>query len=160
MEFCLSFWTRLALRFAVPAATVLVAAFVALITFFQWRTNRQKLRLDLYQHRFEVYLRVLEFHMAVLEWQDEANLALLHGPFLKAFCESKFLFPQKSGIHDLLGEYNGRTARVRASKGRPEFSNQASPAERAQLAEDEKWIRNLVGTLDEKLGPYLNFNLK
>ena len=154
-------WIELIVRIVpivTAVATVIVAIYVARISRQQWRTNREKLRFDLYQRRFEIYLRVLNFHLALLEWQDEPKLAVLHGPFLKAFCESKFLFPKKSGIHDFLGEYNDRAARVRAYKGRPDLSNEASPEERAQLAEDLKWMRNLIGTLDEKLNPYLNFD--
>jgi hypothetical protein len=153
-----SFWIDPTLRFVTAVAATCVAFYVARISKRQWQTNQEKLRLDLYQRRFEIYLRVLEFHLALLEWQDEPKLAVLHRPFLKAFCESKFLFPQKSGIHDFLGEYNERAARVRAYKGRPDLSNEASPEERAQLAEDQKWMRNLIGTLDKKLSPYLNFD--
>ena len=86
------------------------------------------------------------------------KLAVLSGPFLKAFCESKFLFPKKSGIYDFLSDYNARTARVRVFKSQTEPPGDVSREARARLIEDEIWIRGFIGILDEKLGPYLNFH--
>lgn len=151
-------WANTTLGLAVPALTVLIGATVALVAYHQWKTNREKLRFDLYQHRFEIYLRVLEFHLALMEWQDEPKLAVLHRPFLKAFCESKFLFPKESRVYDFLEEYNMRAARVRVFKSQIPPRGDASPREREQLTEDEIWIKDCIGTLEEKLGPYLNFH--
>jgi hypothetical protein len=153
-----NFWIDLTLR-VVTACAAFVALYVALISSRQWRTNQEKLRFDLYQRRFEIYLRVIEFHLALLEWQDETKLAVLSGPFLKAFCESKFLFPKESGIYDFLSDYNERTARVRVFKSQSEPLGDVLTREvRAQLTDDQIWIRGCIGILDEKLGPYLNFH--
>ncbi len=148
--------TNATLGLAVPVLTMLIAASVALIAFYQWKTNREKLRLDLYQRRFEIYLRVLDFHMALWQ-QDEHKLDLLHVPFMKAFCDSKFLFPKKSGIYDFLDEYNLRTSRVRVYRSEIPPRSDLTPEERAQLTKDEIWIKDCIGVLDVKLGTYLNF---
>jgi hypothetical protein len=153
-----SFWIDLSLRVITAGAATSVAFYVAQISKRQWQTNQEKLRLDLYQRRFEIYLRVLEFHLAVLEWQDELKLAVLHGPFLKAFCESKFLFPEESGIYDSLRDYNERVARVRVFKSRIDPVGDISQEVREKLIEDQIWIKDYIGILDEKLGPYLNFH--
>ena len=146
-----------ALALAVPVLTMLIAASVALIAYYQWKTNREKLRLDLFQRRFEIYLRVLDFHFAI--WQkDEPKLNLLHAPFMKAFWESKFLFPEKSGIYDFLDDYNLRTSRVRVYRSQIPPRSDLTPEERAQLIKDEIWIKDCIGILEEKLGPYLNFH--
>jgi hypothetical protein len=152
-----SFWIDLTLR-VVTAGAAFAALYVARISRQQWRTNREKLRFDLYQRRFEIYLRVLDFHLALLEWQDESKLAVLYVPFLKAFCESKFLFPRESGIYDFLRDYNERAARVRVSKSGIEPLGDIPQEARAQLIEDKIWIKDCIGILDEKLGPYLNFH--
>lgn len=152
-----SFWIDLTLR-VVTACAAFVALYVALINRRQWQTNQEKFRFDLYQRRFQVYLRVIEFHLAFMEWQDEPKLAALHRPFLMAFCESKFLFPKESGIYDFLVQYNLRTSSVRAYKGQIPPRCDVSPAERAQLAEDEIWIKDCIGVFEEKLGRYLNFH--
>jgi hypothetical protein len=101
---------------------------------------------------------VLDFHLALLEWQDESKLAVLYVPFLKAFCESKFLFPKESGVYDFLRDYNERAARVRVSKSGIEPLGDVSQEARAQLIEDKIWIKDCIGILDEKLCPYLNFH--
>src|ERR1039458_8099851 len=132
-------WANTTLELAVPVLTGLIGASVALIAYYQWKTNREKLRFDLYQRRFEIYLRVLDFHLALLEWRDEPKLAVLHVPFLKAFCESKFLFPNESGVYDSLRDYNERAARVRVFKSQIEPRAEPSQAERKQLIEDEIW---------------------
>jgi len=152
-------WANTTLGLAVPVLTVLIGASVALIACYQWKTNREKLRLDLYQRRFEIYLRVLDFHVALWQ-QDEPKLDVLHVPFMKASWESKFLFPKESGIYDFLDEYNLRTARVRVYRTPLGAASQGdvSQEERAQLIEDKIWIKDCIGILDEKLGPYLNFH--
>jgi hypothetical protein len=154
-------WIELGVRIVpivTAVATVIVAIYVGWISRQQSRTNQEKLRFDLYQRRFEIYLRVLDFHLALLEWQDETKLAVLHVPFLKAFCESKFLFPKESGIYDFLRDYNERAARVRVSKSGIEPLGDITQEARAQLIEDKIWIKDCIGILDEKLGPYLNFH--
>jgi hypothetical protein len=152
-------WASTTLGLAVPVLTVLIGASVALIAYYQWKTNREKLRFDLYQRRFEVYLRVLDFHMALWQ-QDEPKLDVLHVPFMKAFWESKFLFPRESGIYAFLDEYNLRSAHVRVYRSplSPASQGDVSQEERAHLIEDQIWIKDCIGILDEKLGPYLNFN--
>jgi hypothetical protein len=157
MSEMVSFWIDLTLR-VVTAGAAFVALYVALINKRQWLTNQEKFRFDLYQRRFEIYLRVLEFHLAVLEWQDEPKLAVLHGPFLKAFCESKFLFTKESGIYDSLRDYNERVARVRVYKNRIDPVGDISQEVREKLIEDQIWIKDYIGILDEKMGPYLNFH--
>ena len=111
-------WIELIVRIVpivTAVATVIVAIYVGWISRQQSKTNQEKLRFDLYQRRFEIYLRVLDFHFAIWQ-QDEPKLALLHVPFMKAFWESKFLFPEESGIYDFLDEYNLRTSRVRVDR--------------------------------------------
>jgi hypothetical protein len=79
---------------------------------------------------------------------------------MKASWESKFLFPKESGIYDFLDEYNLRTARVRVYRTPLGAASQGdvSQEERAQLIEDKIWIKDCIGILDEKLGPYLKFH--
>ncbi len=126
-------WIELIVRIVpivTAVATVIVAVYVARISRQQWRTNREKLGFDLYQRRFEIYLRVLDFHMALWQ-QDEPKLDVLHVPFMKAFWESKFLFPRESGVYDFLDEYNSRTARVRV------YRNPLSAASQGDVSQEE-----------------------
>src|ERR1035441_11010452 len=84
-------WIELIVRIVpivTAVATVIVAIYVGWISRQQSKTNQEKLRFDLYQRRFEIYLRVLDFHFAIWQ-QDEPKLALLHVPFMKAFWRSE-----------------------------------------------------------------------
>jgi len=156
------FWTDLALRAVTACAATSVAFYVARISKLQWRTNQEKLRLDLYERRFEIYLRVLEFHWALVEWHDEHKQLALRGTFVKAFCESKFMFPKESGIYEFLQEFNKRAFRITSFKSGIEPLGNAFSEEKArrleQRAEDVAWIVSSIDMFIEKLGPYLNFH--
>jgi hypothetical protein len=153
-------WIELIVRIVpivTAVATVIVAIYVGWISRQQSKTNQEKLRFDLYQRRFEIYLRVLDFHFAI--WQkDEPKLDSLHVLFMKAFWESKFLFPEESGIYDFLNEYNLRTSHVRADRSQIPPRSDLTPEERARLIEDKIWIKDCIDIFDEKLGPYMNFH--
>jgi len=49
-------------------ATIVIAIFVASIGAFQWFTAHEKLRLDLYSRRFDVYSCTIDFVQAMMEW--------------------------------------------------------------------------------------------
>jgi hypothetical protein len=84
-------------------ATVIIAVYVASIGTFQWFTAREKLRLDLYNRRFEVYLRALDFMQALMMWSsippEERQPKRI--AFIRATRESRFLFADDIVIRPL-----------------------------------------------------------
>lgn len=69
------------------AVTLVIALFVALISYMQWRTNRQKLVLDLFEKRFQVFLdfrRVASeaIHLGELKDKGAMNEIIARGRFL------------------------------------------------------------------------------
>lgn len=72
-------------------ATVVVAASIAIFTGLSFLINRQKLRLDLFQHRFAIYNKLKE----LLKQMPEINRQASH-PYIKEInsCvhEARFLF--------------------------------------------------------------------
>lgn len=60
------------LKIAEGIATVAIAIYVAFVGTFQWITAREKLRLDLYDRRFDVYARTVEFMQSLMFWTDVA----------------------------------------------------------------------------------------
>ncbi len=155
-------WVDIGLRVVTASAATAVAIYVAQISRRQWKTNQEKLRLDLYQRRFEIYLRVLEYHWALLEWKGEPEQFALRGPFVKAFCESRFMFPKESGIYDFLSAFNYHAFRIVNFKSGVEVFGDAFSEERAKLSqqriEDVNWVLGSIDTLIDKLAPYLNFH--
>jgi len=76
--------------------------------------NREKLRLDLYNRRFDIYSHTLDLLHALESWnptaaekgahslQDSPDLDKALKAFTKASRESQFLFADHSGIHENL----------------------------------------------------------
>ena len=99
----------LGLKAIAALATTIVAGYVARISRQQWLTNREKLRLDLYDRRFKIYVRVLEFYNAVILWDGSDEQQGLKAPYTQAFRESRFLFPKNSGIFSFLDEFSKKS---------------------------------------------------
>ena len=162
MQSNIQFWIDVVLRILTAGAATIVAFYVAQISKRQWKTNQEKLRLDLFQRRFDIFLQVLEFHWALLDWKDESKQQALQEPFVKAFCESKFMFPEESGVYEFLREFNQRAARIMGFKSLSNEIRDVMPAEFAKLAnqrtKDVNWILGSMDTLLVKLAPYLNFH--
>src|SRR5882724_1578744 len=85
-------------------ATTVIAVFVAMITRRQWKTNQEKLRLDLYSRRYNIYESVLTLQQALIYWDkapeiEQKEMMLL---FFKSMHESRFLFPGNSGVFEFM----------------------------------------------------------
>lgn len=148
-------------------STQLLASFIALIAVYiayqQWQTNRQKLRLDLYQKRFAVYENVLAFYHILYAGDhvtDKERIAIENN-FLKSCRESQFLFCDKDGVFQLLSEMNSRTsilknvtATSKAYRGDPEGVTKVLHDHSAAI----KFIDDAIPQLEKKLAKYLNFH--
>jgi hypothetical protein len=163
-------WTRvqiheaeidLILKAMTAIATTVVAVYVARISKRQWLTNREKLRLDLYDRRFKIYVHVIEFHRAVVAWDGSKEQRDLEGPFTQALRESRFLFPESSGVFAFLKEFSGNAFFiVNFDKLEPmktvnieEYAKQA-----LRKTDCVNWILSSVEPLEKKLAPFLNFH--
>jgi hypothetical protein len=103
----------------------LVALIVAIFSFF---IASERFRLDLYNKRFEIYVRTVKFYQALItsERNDEdETFASLRKDFILATRESQFLFSPESGVygptdpaqHGLLQDYRIEGHAKRASAG-------------------------------------------
>jgi hypothetical protein len=159
-----NFWIDATMRALTTIATIAVAGYVALISKRQWKNNQEKLRLDLYQHRFGIYQRVLEYHWALLEWEGKPEQLALRGPFVAAFCESKFMFPKASGVYEFLSEFNLHAFRIATLTHDIEEKEkwETVPGYIAGLAQQkiqsQNWILSSIETLLARMGPFLNFH--
>lgn len=91
-----------------------IAGYVASIATLQWFTARQKLRLDIYDKRFEVYLRTVGFMWALKEWGFLSDVAKVerHIAFMRAMRESRYLFADRRSIFTLLEEVDRRSVSI------------------------------------------------
>ncbi|MDR0241198.1 MAG: hypothetical protein LBJ65_06305 [Burkholderia sp.] len=144
--------------------TILISAYVAWIAYQQHRTNREKLRLDLYDRRFGVYTASIDFYH-VLSSYDEANEQHqeAHRAFVKAMRESRFLFGQDSEIVSILEEMHTRAARIMGYKTYKKRLREGSPNEAREWFEQQQndyfWIGGDQGLLrlETFLTPFLDF---
>jgi hypothetical protein len=128
--------------------TTAIAVIVAIISHRQWKTNQEKLRLDLYNRRFEIYRRCLDsLRTAAIKAQDkEARHAALDR-LLHARLESQFLFPESSGVQDLLRKF---LTIVSALAG----TDVEAPAWEQLINQGHEFIDELT----KKMAPFLNFH--
>ncbi len=145
----------------IAIVTALVAIWVAWINFSQWKTNREKLRLDLYEKRFQIYLRVLAFYQQIVVWEDREDQVALQEPFFAAFRESQFMFPPKSRVFDLLSEFHQRsffvvkfTVARKKLEGMPR--EQMDPFK--TRTENVNWLLESMGKIEKAVMPYLSFH--
>lgn len=149
---------------ALAVTPPIVAIFAAWIAYQQWRTNRDKLRLDLYQRRFQIYEAVVSFYVELLgskEHMRSETFTQKQKEFTKAVRESRYLFDDGSGIHDLLAQLNTKYYAIVGFK-----------TEAHAIADDPpsviKWHQDMVDSLalfDRSIGkletamlPYLKFS--
>jgi hypothetical protein len=151
------------------AVSVVSACFAGVAS---W-TSRERLRLDLYNRRFEVYSRTLDLYHALLEWKptetermttslrDSPELRTTQRAFIKASREAQFLFKDVSGIKKQLEQIHSDSIRIIGYlrdflpklNGRPEFIS-------ANQECDECWKRfhEAIPSLEEKMSEYLDFH--
>jgi hypothetical protein len=153
-------WFAVAISAISAVSTTIVAAYVAVISRRQWKINQEKLRFDLYNRRFEIYLTVLNFYQALALWDGSAEQIALEMPFLRAYRESMFLFPPKSGVYELLTEFQRHSYNItKFEKFRPMFQNAGIlPAKTIDRINSLDWILRSIETLEEKMKPFISFH--
>lgn len=99
-----------------PIATVFAAiAAVSVTAYFAWHQKKiakEKLRLDLYDRRFEIFSSIFGFYDAMISWTGTPEQIEARRRFFRAYQESCFLFANESGIADLLKTLNDAGAAV------------------------------------------------
>ena len=152
-----------ALRTVEGIATVIIAVYVAFIGTFQWITAREKLRLDLYNRRFDVYLNALDFMQALMMWNAIRQEERLQKRviFIRATRESRFLFADDARILRLLEEFHVRSFKVTGYDEDLKQYMTVMPKETIAAYHEKQsnleWIMESIGQLETLLTPYLAF---
>jgi len=142
-----------------------VAVYAVALTTVQVIIARSNLRLNLYDRRFDIYLRTLDLIHATEGWDDltEEQRRAVFIPFIKASRESRFLFDSDSGIFELLSRayadvfiFKGyqENREVYRNYPPPEFIKEFNRANDAKLR-----VMESVATLETLLQPYLQFGI-
>ncbi|EGR1171067.1 hypothetical protein CGJ07_21530 [Vibrio parahaemolyticus] len=135
---------------------VLMALFLAYIAYQQLVTNRQKLKLDLYNKRFEVYTTTLKFYQELI---GDGVTSETHKDFIEKKEAAKFLFSEDASIYELLNELHEKSFKVKAFKGHRE-ELESNPEIFSKAAQESlevvNWSVEAVKSLSGKLEKYLN----
>lgn len=114
-------------------APVFISAAVAVVAYFQYRTQKNQLKLDLYNRRFAVYEKTINYYSLAINFckgierlldgnlsNDKAALIEhlkvlwdnriqeIETEFIKSFRESVFLFGNKSLVFHELSEFQNK----------------------------------------------------
>ena len=135
---------------------VVMSIFLAYIAYQQMRINKEKLKLDLYNKRFEIYSCTLKFQHELVSNQLTSET---HRKFIEVKQASKFLFSSKDKIYESLNAINDKSLKIIGFRNQSEELKNHSESMKARREYEEalNWIINEIDTLDGKLSKYLNF---
>jgi hypothetical protein len=143
--------------------SVLISAAIAIASWFiarrQVAASEDKLRLDLYDKRFQVYSRAVDFYQALASWSSSDEDRTTHRLFLKSKLESQFLFPG-SEIPETLEKMHKEAFKVIGLKEHGKEIHHPP----TYIEFYERGMAGLsafdlgVNELQSKMAPYLNFD--
>lgn len=143
---------------------VCVAAYAVWVATRQWKTNSEKLRLDLYERRFHIYEATLNFYQSLMGTNDQLNSPEFqnhHRDFIKSCRESRFLFDKSSEITVLLEELQSQSFKIIGFKKHgAELASDPSTLIKMsdQMNETFALFENSMKKIEEAMGKYLNFH--
>jgi hypothetical protein len=140
--------------------TTIMSGIALVISAFAFFVASEKLRLDLYNKRFEVYQRTVKFYMAMFaEDKDPEALALLRRDFIIASREAQFLFSPKSGVYGLLVKLLKESTKITDRPKRPEGLVGQAAVDFAieQSTGASSWNYGMEH-LEVLIAPYLNYH--
>jgi hypothetical protein len=157
---------------AVPWIALAVSAFSLCFTGLATWTNREKLRLDLYNRRFDVFSRTLDFYHALLGWEptelekrttslrESEQLRLAQKAFIKASREAQFLFRDDSGIKTELEQIHKDSIGIIGFKRDtlPKLSGPDIIPFNEKCDACWKRFHESILSLEEKMSKYLDFH--
>lgn len=114
-------------------ASIATAIFMAYVAWSQWKVNKYKLRLDLYDRRFAIYEKVIVYYKAHVLSINERPADI---DFVCAFRSSAFLFGKESNVYLTLLKIKDELAKTNT---------------------DYSIVSNLMDELDFELVPWLDF---
>jgi len=153
-------------------AAVVISVVSACVAFAAWRTSREKLRLDLYNRRFDIYSRTLDLLHVLETWQpselEKNSASLQQSPdlekaqraFVKASREAQFLFDDASGIYKLLEQLHTDVITMIGFKrdSGPKLRGAALIAENQQFTERLSRVHAVAPLLEKGMKKYLDFH--
>lgn len=139
---------------------IIISVFLGFVAFQQMRINKNKLRLDLYNKRFEVYTSALLFYQEVT---SEGASKECHRDFISKKESAYFLFSDNPKIYDLLNTMHEKLFKIsgfRSSAEQLKSFHDAFRKAQAESVEDLKCFSGITKILRQEMESYLSFDLK
>ena len=144
----------------IAAGQIVVSLAVAYFAWAQLKTNRTKLRLDLYNRRFAVFEKTLSYFQTYYSpTATEVEVRKSADDFVRAYRESRFLFGDDSAVYaaltkikDVLGELVALDRRG-AAESLDQDAARVVANRRMSLPDPS----NLMKSLEEAMAPWLDF---
>ncbi|GAA4250783.1 hypothetical protein GBZ26_05140 [Azospirillum formosense] len=113
-------WYQIAKDFA-PAAMALIASIVVTIINFShnkrmYAVSKSKLKYDMYEKRLKLFQQIFIYYEALLSWSDTEDQKIARENFFRSYHESYFLFPNGSGVPEIMKKINDYGNKVIAAK--------------------------------------------
>ncbi|MBW8015036.1 MAG: hypothetical protein FVQ82_02545 [Planctomycetes bacterium] len=136
---------------------VLIAFFVAYVAWRQYKTDRDKLRLDLYDKRYEIY-RALKFLLGYILQNGYVRHEQIM-EFLKGRREDDFLFDKGivAYLQDIQAKANELMNAEVVLENNP--SDAERPAKEKEVIKLRKWFYEQHEIAIDKFGKYLKFEI-
>jgi hypothetical protein len=134
--------------------TPTIAILGAYIAWQQWRTNRNKLKLDLFDKRFQVFENIKKFIASILtsgRVEDGTEFQ-----FLRDTKSVRFLFQDDATILNLIDEIYKKAIKLHTLE-RTERGSSGQTLENNLNKQNEikEWYQNQLHTIDEIFKKYL-----
>lgn len=141
---------------------IIVPTLVGYISFKQYNINKlkydvehHKLKLELFNKRFDVFDNTLKLYKETME--DKVKQETFN-EFNTSYNSSFFLFPNSSGVYDLLDDFHKRFVAIRGYRV-PPYKNGSLIMDMdtsKKISEDLNWIRNNIPVLKELLSIHIS----
>jgi anaerobic ribonucleoside-triphosphate reductase len=136
---------------------IVISTFLAFIAYQQMVINRNKLKFDLYNKRFEIYTTALQFYQEVTS--DEYTKKE-HRDFISKKESAFFLFSDNKKIYELLNEMHTKSFVIngfRKSGAELKGSPEAYMSYQNNFNEALNWFEKVIDELRDEMSHYLKF---
>lgn len=133
------------------------ASFLAYIAYQQFLVNKNKLKLDMYNKRFEIYTITLQFYQELIA---DCATSETRKEFIKQKEAAKFLFSEDLSIYSLLNEMHEKSFKIKVFKSnRSELEKYPEQFDKVakESLEVVNWLEVAIKELNTKLNKFLCF---
>lgn len=146
----------------IAVVTTLISLAVFLVALSSLVISEEKFRLDLYNKRFDIYVRTVKFYQALMRSKESIEAGTfdpLRADFIIASRESKFLFAPNSGVYDLLFRLNTASFKITALRDMPKGLPPEQVIENQKQFSDAQMLWNSsIEHLENLMASYLDYH--